>query len=196
MPNQTKLENNPRLEQIVAAGKELFYRYGIKRVTVEEICEKAEISKMTFYKFFANKLELVKYLLNTTIDDTQAKFDQLLTSDLPFPQKVQKIIEMKLESLHDMSSEFMLEIYKGEYAEIIELLQQLTQQAKKKYIDFLQAARDAGHIRADIRMEFHLYVLDKLTEMATDPALAALYDSPAEVVNETVNLYFYGILNR
>ena len=42
-------------DQIVKIGKDLFYKYGIKRVSVEEICAKANVSKMTFYKFYNNK---------------------------------------------------------------------------------------------------------------------------------------------
>ena len=37
---------------IVETATDLFMRYGVKRVTVEEICQTAKISKMTFYKYF------------------------------------------------------------------------------------------------------------------------------------------------
>ncbi len=187
---------NPRLERIVSAAKELFYRYGIKRVTVEEICERAEISKMTFYKFFTNKLELVKYLLNRIIDEAEAAFNALVDSDLPFEQKVQRIIEMKMAGMTDMSSEFMLDIYRGDMPEVSELMQQRIQQSRVKVMDFLRSAQEAGRIRPDIRLEFHLYIMDKLTEMAIDPKLTVFYESPAAVVKELVNLYFYGILQR
>lgn len=196
MSETIELNNNPRLDRIVAAGKELFYRYGIKRVTVEEICEKAEISKMTFYKFFANKLELVKYLVNQLFDVAESAFDALITGNLPFAAKVKKIIEIKLDNMRDMSSEFIVELYKGEYAEIIDLMQQRTAATRKKVVDFIQTAIAEGHIRADVPIEFHLYMHDKLTEMALDPKLTAQYDSPAAAVNELVNFYFYGILKR
>ena len=47
-------------EQIVHTAETLFTRYESKRVTVEEICRLARVSKMTFYKHFSNKVELIK----------------------------------------------------------------------------------------------------------------------------------------
>lgn len=48
---------NIKQQFILSAGKELFWKHGVKRVTVEEICVQASVSKMTFYKFFMNKRE-------------------------------------------------------------------------------------------------------------------------------------------
>ena len=46
---------NRKYDDIMSTGKDLFWKYGIRRVTVEEICEKSNVSKMTFYKYFPNK---------------------------------------------------------------------------------------------------------------------------------------------
>ena len=52
--------HNKKIQQLVTTAQELFMRHGIRRVTVEEICSEANISKMTFYKYFKNKIELTK----------------------------------------------------------------------------------------------------------------------------------------
>ena len=49
--------SNPKREQILKTGKELFWKFGFKRVTIEEICKEAGISKMTYYKYFTNKMD-------------------------------------------------------------------------------------------------------------------------------------------
>jgi len=41
---------NQKYNQIIDTSKKLFWKYGIKRVTIEEICREAGVSKMTFYK--------------------------------------------------------------------------------------------------------------------------------------------------
>jgi AcrR family transcriptional regulator len=46
-------------ERILAAASELFYRQGIKGVGVEAIAEAADTNKMTLYRHFASKDELV-----------------------------------------------------------------------------------------------------------------------------------------
>ena len=60
--------NNPKRIQIVKTAKELFWKFGIKRVTIEEICREANVSKMTFYKFFSNKNELLHTVIEEMFD--------------------------------------------------------------------------------------------------------------------------------
>src|SRR5690349_21935146 len=49
---------SPR-ERILAAAGELFYRHGIRAVGVEAIADAAGTNKMTLYRHFASKDELV-----------------------------------------------------------------------------------------------------------------------------------------
>src|SRR5215470_13531992 len=60
-PHATSDKDNripPRL-RILAAAAELFYRHGIRAVGVEAIAEAAGTNKMTLYRHFASKDELV-----------------------------------------------------------------------------------------------------------------------------------------
>ena len=49
----------PPRERILAVASDLFYRQGIRAVGVEAIAEAAETNKMTLYRHFASKHELV-----------------------------------------------------------------------------------------------------------------------------------------
>ena len=40
---------------LFSTAKNLFFKFGLRRVSVEEICIKASVSKMTFYRNFNNK---------------------------------------------------------------------------------------------------------------------------------------------
>lgn len=54
-------------EQLVAAGGRLFAAHGLVQVSVEDILAEAEISRRTFYSYFANKFELVAGLINPAL---------------------------------------------------------------------------------------------------------------------------------
>ena len=58
---------SPR-ERIVAAASELFYRHGIRAVGVETIAEAAKTNKMTLYRHFSSKDELVAEYLRQLAD--------------------------------------------------------------------------------------------------------------------------------
>ncbi len=50
-------------EQITATAKELFLQYGIRSVSVDDICKELRMSKKTFYQYFGQKEELINHLL-------------------------------------------------------------------------------------------------------------------------------------
>ena len=54
-----KIEKIPPRERILAVAAELFYRHGIRAVGVDAIAEAAGTNKMTLYRHFASKDELV-----------------------------------------------------------------------------------------------------------------------------------------
>src|SRR5712671_3758262 len=61
--SRDKDERTPPRERILAAAGDLFYRHGIKAVGVDSIAEAAGTNKMTLYRHFASKDELVSEYL-------------------------------------------------------------------------------------------------------------------------------------
>ena len=57
--NTEERAKSPPRDRIVATASELFYRHGIRAVGVEAIAEAAGTNKMTLYRHFASKDELV-----------------------------------------------------------------------------------------------------------------------------------------
>jgi len=66
---------SPR-ERILAAAAELFYRHGIRAVGVDAIAEAAETNKMTLYRHFASKDELVAEYLRREAEKVRLGWDR------------------------------------------------------------------------------------------------------------------------
>lgn len=62
-------------ERILMAAEELFCRYGIKSITMDDIAGHLGISKKTIYQFYKDKKELVHLLMHKMIGDQQAEFE-------------------------------------------------------------------------------------------------------------------------
>jgi AcrR family transcriptional regulator len=67
----------PPRERILAAAGDLFYRHGIRAVGVEAIAEAAGTNKMTLYRHFQSKDELVAEYLRQSAKAADACWDQL-----------------------------------------------------------------------------------------------------------------------
>src|SRR5947209_10702429 len=67
----------PPRERILAVAADLFYRHGIRAVGVDSVAEAAGTNKMTLYRHFASKDELVAQYLRCLADKASASWDQL-----------------------------------------------------------------------------------------------------------------------
>ena len=66
----------PPRERILQAARELFYRDGIRAVGVEAIAAAAGTNKMTLYRHFASKDDLVAAYLKDLADEGEALWDE------------------------------------------------------------------------------------------------------------------------
>jgi AcrR family transcriptional regulator len=64
-------------ERILAAASDLFYRHGIRAVGVEAIAEAAGTNKMTLYRHFDSKDELVAEYLRRLAAESDAVWEEL-----------------------------------------------------------------------------------------------------------------------
>lgn len=191
------IESNPKRQEILRTGKDLFWKFGFKRVSIEEICKEAGVSKMTYYKFFNNKIALVKTLLDGILQDGMKKYDEIMNSDIPYPEKVVLMIELKREQTHAMSSEFFRNYVQSGDPELIAYLEKLSRENLQKFTDDFRKAQENGDVRKDLKIEFMLAIMNHLVEWSmNDQNLLNLYDEPQDLAVEMTRFLFYGILNR
>lgn len=188
--------DNQKFQQIITTAKNLFWKFGIKRVTIEEICREANVSKMTFYKHFSNKPELVKYIINKITSEALAKYKNIMSKDVSFSEKVKQSIQLKMEQTDEMSQAFYADYYKNADPELLDFLYQKTHDAIQIILNDYIDAQKRGDIRQTIKPEFILYFLNQMMSMAKDEELAKLYETPQDMVMELTNFFFYGILPR
>lgn len=187
--------SNKKRKSIIQEGKNLFWKYGFRKVTVEEISAAANVSKVTFYKFFTNKTELIKTILNDLLHHSISQYRKIMDSDIPFSEKIRLQIQMKMEGTTDMSKEFMDDLITHAEPEIMELYTSMTEETMKMVYEDYITAQKKGEIRADIKPEFIIYFLNHIYQMLGDEQLSKMYESPNALAMELIQFFFYGILD-
>lgn len=66
-------------EKILTGAKELFSRYGIKNITMDEIAKQLGISKKTIYQEFPDKDSLVHTLMQADLEVHHREFEEIYT---------------------------------------------------------------------------------------------------------------------
>lgn len=64
-------------ERILAASHELFFKFGIKSITMDDIARHLAISKKTIYQFYKDKNEIVEKFTDEILKNHQAQFDKI-----------------------------------------------------------------------------------------------------------------------
>ncbi len=197
MQNFIEPPEDEKQRQVIETGKELFFRYGIKRVTVEEICREASVSKMTFYKHFGNKYELVKKIIDLLIAENLIRYREVMKrTDIAFEEKVRLTIQMKMEGINEFGDAFYDDYLVQNEPELASYIQAKSSSVLSEILKDYVEAQQRGDIRKNIKPEFILYFLNLIMDLAKDEKLLMLYEHPQEVIMELVNFFFYGIMNR
>jgi TetR/AcrR family transcriptional regulator, cholesterol catabolism regulator len=64
-------------DRILQGAEELFFKYGIKSITMDDIAKHLAISKKTIYQYFADKNELVEILMSIKLKEDECEFKQI-----------------------------------------------------------------------------------------------------------------------
>lgn len=188
-----QIEKISKPELINHAARELFWKHGFKRVSVEEVCEKAGISKMTFYRFFPNKIELAKSVFEKVSAESVAAFREIIHDEIAPEEKMKRILFMKHEGTSQISNEFLMDFYTSKELGLKEFVEQKTAESWGMILADFRTAQLHGIFRKDLKPEFLLFITQKLTESFNDPALMQMYDTPHDLVMEFAKLFMYGI---
>ena len=164
-----------KFQDTVSTAKELFWKYGIKRVTIEEICKETPVSKMTFYKFFKNKEALAEYLLLNVLTEWHAQYRAIMKQNIPFTSKITQVIALEQTAGENMEEEFFNDILNNDYPNLQKLINDSTESYHAEIVEDVIEAQQRGEIRKNIKPEFLLYQLKDISEKVMDENLSNLY---------------------
>jgi AcrR family transcriptional regulator len=178
---------SPKREQIIETAQELFSKHGAKRVTIEELCRVAGVSKVTFYRHFANKIALLETIRDRIADETFAAFDAIDAQDIPYPQKIALMTRYKAQQAQRLNVDYIRELVSTD---------ELHLEVKRRFLANLRRAQEAGEIRPDIDLEFHWLVLQKCGELFAEGAWQEVLPDAAAFSLQLRTLFWHGLLTR
>lgn len=158
-----------------------------KRVTVEEICRTAGVSKVTFYKYFVNKEELKDLIGREIVDTGFRQFDEISSMDLPYQEKIRKMTRWKMEFFSKIKDEFISEMIS---------LDSVTRMAKDRYLKNISRAQKEGDIRRDLSPDLIWLVTEKLNELIEDGSWKTVFSDYQDFQRQMRTLFFFGLLTR
>ena len=149
--------------QIVKTAGEMFFRLGIRSVSIDDICRELGMSKKTFYVYFASKDELVAELLHANTTHISTKMEELLQLN-NFRQLVAKFLKHQEAEKNDVRRVPQLvydlkKYYPRQFADF----QQECFRTQKNYIQrYLELGQREGLVRANLNIELTATLFAKI----------------------------------
>ncbi len=174
-------------EQIIATAIEIFSKHGPKRVSIEELCREAGVSKMTFYRHFSNKVALVETIRDRLANETFAAFDAIDALDIPFPDKIDRMTAYKAQQARSMRLDWVQELVStaGVQAEF-----------ERRFLANLRRAQQRGELRPDVNMEFHLLLVRKCGELFHEGEWQRVLPDAEAFTRQLRTILWYGLITR
>jgi len=99
-------------ETIISSAKELFLKYGVKSVSMDDISRMLGISKKTIYTYIATKKDLVSSVVTAFIDEEVKMTTEITKSSKNAIDEISSIAKYVLESLRAMKPSLVYDLQK------------------------------------------------------------------------------------
>lgn len=182
---------------ILKKAIEMFNRYGLRPVTMDDIAREMSISKKTLYKYFANKEELVTRAVVKMFEEISGNMTQLLEHkgnaiDMLF--SMDEVICSTIER-HDPSMQFQLERY---YPEVSAMLEGLKKETVFKMMENnISRGKKEGLFREELDAQVVTYLYYSRAQLMMEEDMGPFKDRPiTDVMREILIYHVRGIANE
>ncbi|GAB6981945.1 TetR/AcrR family transcriptional regulator [Prevotella dentasini JCM 15908] len=176
--------------KILQAATEMFYRLGIRQVTMDDIANGLKISKRTLYEIYENKEKLLSDVLLTNDEQNSRTLE---TFDVPGKNVLDIIIELylfKTEKLSHVNPLFFEELHK--YPKLIEFMRRRHDRQRKAFLDFIGRGISEGYFLPNVNYELLQIMGDATGEYVMNNFLYKKYDF-RDIFHTSVLLFIRGI---
>lgn len=141
----------------------MFFRLGVRSVSIDDICHELGMSKKTFYVYFASKEELIDSMLQQNINYIREKMEELVQLG-DFREIVRKFLKHQEAERMDVRRVPQL-VYdlKKYYPRQFQDFQLRCFEVQKQYIgSYLQQGVSACFVRANLNIEYTAFLFAKI----------------------------------
>ncbi len=181
-------------ERILHKANELYFRFGIRSITMDEIAAQCGMSKKTIYQFFEDKDALVAAVMDEEINTTQ---DRCVDT-----------FHISENAIHEvfLAMEYVIQIFESMHVSVMFDLQkhhpdsyQKLQQNKSKFLytvtkENIERGQREGLYRPELNAEILAYMRLETIFMTVRQELIPRHQHPPSVVMQEISDHFlYGL---
>ncbi|MEA5402446.1 TetR/AcrR family transcriptional regulator [Arcicella sp. DC2W] len=184
-------------ERIIKKSKELFFRYGVKSVTMDDIANELGISKKTIYLHFDDKDDIVYQLFLGEMIEDKCEWDDLYNNTSNVIERMVKSMELMKQAFSEVNPTTLFDIKKYHPRSW-----KIFQEHKQHFIfenlkkDLLEGI-EQGYFRPEIKIDILAKMRLEQIEMGFDPHIFSITQHTlVEVQLELLDHFIRGVLTN
>jgi AcrR family transcriptional regulator len=183
-------------KKLIDAATQLIWEQGVNKTTVDQICARAGISKMTFYRAYDNKFDIVKTILDRRYELYAAGYEEIFSKNLPFLEKINEIIYFNMQSVKEVSQELIRDIVQQENKRFSDYMRSKVKFQTDLILKYIHLEQKKGNFRTDVKSEFISFFIEHINELIFDERLQAIYESTDELLDQLTRMFYFGVIRR
>ena|SRR5579863_3231320 len=106
------MKDKKQLHFLLSKSRELFMKFGMKNLTMDEIAKEMGMSKKTIYQYVENKSELVKLTLQDYLAEERQQVEDILRNSSNSVEQMIKMIEYLLQVVREFNTSAIYDLQK------------------------------------------------------------------------------------
>lgn len=181
-------------EMVVAEARRLFFQFGFRRISMDEIASGLRMSKKTLYALFPTKEALIRAAVESFLEPNLAKITALLQNEKTVAGFFAGSIAV-FQGLSQCISEPMM----SDMRTMPEIWHEVETRRLKVLMglrEVLERGKRSGEIRSDLHIDLFLRIFIMMVNAVGNPAvMMELNLKPSELVEQIHAVFFQGIMN-
>ena len=148
---------------MIKTAGELFFRLGIRSVSIDDICRELGMSKKTFYVYFESKDELIAQMLDANLAYMSSKMQDLLALG-DFRQLVKTFLKRREEEKNDVRRvpQLVYDLKKYYPRQFADFQIKCFETQKDFFKHYLELGVAEGLVRANLNIELAAVLFAKI----------------------------------
>jgi AcrR family transcriptional regulator len=145
-------------ERIVQEASNLFFRNGVRSMTMSDIANELGISKRTLYEVFQDKEELLGECISAHMKKADCEMEKLINNSDDVIEALMRLYAKHLSNAHEVNKSVLHDLKKY-YASVYEKFESRQHDGYYTFAPLLEKGIQQGLIREDINLEVVLWLV-------------------------------------
>ena len=181
-------------ERIIKEARGLFFKLGIRSVTMDDIAAQVGMSKKTLYQHFADKDELVDNLVDEEVNLMQHETMACINNSSNAIEEIFISMEMANKHFTKMNPMVLFDLHKFHFKSFQKFMEHKNTFLIKVIMDNLKRGIEEGNYRADMKVDIMAkYRLQMLMLPFDMEAFPPMQYNLIDVSNTMIENFLYGL---